>query len=92
MVDALGEDGFIELMDSFFDDAAHLLKALHEALTNGDDEARDRVLHTLKGASSNVGLQRVADACQSIRCGTVSDEDVRAIEVMIGRYKSVQKA
>ena len=67
LTDVLGEDGFAELLDSFFSDAASILGELSLALKDGDARSLDRMLHSLKGAASNVGLQDIADRAQRLR-------------------------
>ncbi|MCA1968877.1 MAG: response regulator [Rhizobium sp.] len=76
LVDALGEDVFRELVESFFDDAASLIKDLHVALANHDPERIDRVLHTIKGAAVNVGLNDIADKAHALRRVRPSPADV----------------
>lgn len=67
LVDALGEDIFRELVESFFDDAIGLLTDLHAALDHGAHEEIDRLLHTIKGAAVNVGLADIATKANALR-------------------------
>ncbi|MFN7010328.1 MAG: ATP-binding protein [Allorhizobium sp.] len=76
LVDALGEDVFRELVESFFTDANGLIKDLHVALANHDPEKIDRVLHTIKGAAVNVGLNDIADIAHALRSHRPSPADV----------------
>ncbi len=76
LVDALGEDVFRELVESFFTDANGLIKDLHVALANHDPEKIDRVLHTIKGAAVNVGLNDIADFAHALRSNRPSPADV----------------
>ena len=76
LVDALGEDVFRELVESFFDDAVFLIRDLHVALANHDPEEIDRVLHTIKGAAVNVGLNEIADKAHALRRVRPSPADV----------------
>lgn len=76
LVDALGEDVFRELVESFFTDANGLIKDLHVALANHDPEKIDRVLHTIKGAAVNVGLNDIADFAHALRSHRPSPADV----------------
>ncbi len=76
LVDALGEDVFRELVESFFYDASGLIQDLHVALANHDPEKIDRVLHTIKGAAVNVGLNDIADSAHALRSHRPSPADV----------------
>jgi len=67
MVEALGEETFAELLESFFDDATTVLSHLHDALAGGDATKIDRLLHTLKGAAASVGLTEIATVSQEFR-------------------------
>ena len=83
IAEVLGEDGFAELLAHFFDDATMLVGALQKAAESGDAATRDRLLHTLKGAASNVGFQMLADECQDLRQRPLTDEVVTEIQSMI---------
>lgn len=83
IAEVLGEDGFAELLAHFFDDAAMLVAALEKAAESGDGATRDRLLHTLKGAASNVGFQMLADECQDMRQRPLTGETITEIQSMI---------
>lgn len=87
IVEALGEEGFAELLDSFFDDACALLKDLHASLA-GNDGNRDRLLHTLKGAAASIGFRELAAACQEARDRQLTPADIRDLETTINACKS----
>ncbi|MBC7149177.1 MAG: response regulator [Rhizobium sp.] len=76
LVEALGEDVFRELVESFFNDATGLIQDLHVALANHDPEKIDRTLHTIKGAAVNVGLNDIADIAHALRSHRPSAADV----------------
>ncbi|MBV2186630.1 MAG: response regulator [Rhizobium sp.] len=76
LVEALGEDVFRELVESFFNDATGLIQELHVALANHDPEKIDRALHTIKGAAVNVGLNDIADIAHALRSQRPSAADV----------------
>jgi signal transduction histidine kinase/HPt (histidine-containing phosphotransfer) domain-containing protein len=84
LVEVLGEEAFAELLDSFFSDAVSILSGLANALRDNDPKNLDRMLHTLKGAASNVGLQDIADRAQRLRETTLDQytvlEIMRAVE------------
>ncbi|MBX3577041.1 MAG: response regulator [Rhizobiaceae bacterium] len=67
LLDALGEDGFRDLLDIFFADAATLLSDLHRSLASHDLELFDRTLHSLKGAASNLGYFGFAAMVEGLR-------------------------
>jgi len=75
-IEGLDEARHSELVESFFDDAASLIKDLHVALANHDPERIDRVLHTIKGAAVNVGLNDIADKAHALRRVRPSSADV----------------
>ncbi|WP_416796382.1 ATP-binding protein [Ciceribacter azotifigens] len=67
LVEALGEDVFQELIVSFFDDAASLVLDLRQAIRDESPQDVDRVLHTIKGAAMNVGLNDIAGKASALR-------------------------
>ncbi|WP_139276095.1 ATP-binding protein [Pararhizobium antarcticum] len=87
VVEALGEDAFAELLTSFFDDASTLLRELHGALAANDSRSPDRLLHTLKGAASSVGLQDVADHSEALRQQSLTDNGLRELQDIVTQYK-----
>ncbi|RKE86388.1 ATP-binding protein [Rhizobium sp. AG855] len=91
LVDALGEDVFQELVESFFNDAEELLVELDEALRKADAEKRDRVLHTIKGAASNVGLNDLAVKANALRHQAPEPADIEMLgdEIQALKFKLV---
>ncbi|MCL6705680.1 ATP-binding protein [Pseudomonas sp. R2.Fl] len=79
LLDALGEDVFRELMESFFVDADQLIDELHRVVEKGEPAAVDRVLHTIKGAAVNVGLQGIADRAHALRQGAPTPADIQEL-------------
>lgn len=67
LVDILGDEDFEELLEAFFADARAALKELATANIRGDQASIDRLLHTVKGAAGNVGIQPVALLAQELR-------------------------
>lgn len=84
IVEALGEDTFVELLDSFFSDAVLILSGLSSAMREDNPKNLDRLLHSLKGTASNVGLQEIADWAQRLRDTSITDlellELMRAVD------------
>lgn len=91
LVEALGEDVFQELVESFFDDAASLLDELNDALRRNDPEKIDRVLHTIKGAASNVGLNDLAVKAHALRSQSPAAADIEILseEILALKFKLV---
>jgi hypothetical protein len=88
IVGVLGATGFAELLDSFFTDADGLLVELRNSFGSSDPQLQDRLLHTMKGAASSVGLHALAVMCQALRGSSLDDHNVGRIEVMISEYRS----
>lgn len=77
LVEALGEDVYNELVETFFEDATEIMESLQHALGGEDAILIDRLLHTLKGAAINVGLNDVAEIANSMR---VSKPTIAGVE------------
>jgi HPt (histidine-containing phosphotransfer) domain-containing protein len=56
-----------ELTQLFFDDAGSNLAALKEAIEKRDATFVERVAHTLKGSSGNMGATRMAELCGQLQ-------------------------
>lgn len=67
IIEVLGQDTFDEVLDTFFSDAVLILSSISNALHDDDTKNLDRMLHSLKGAASNVGFQDIADMAQRLR-------------------------
>ncbi|MDO1581899.1 ATP-binding protein [Rhizobium oryzicola] len=75
----LGEEAFDELLDAFFEDAVELLEGLRCALSEGREKDTDPLLHTLKGAASNIGLIDIAETSQALRKTKLSADDLEML-------------
>ncbi|HYD64256.1 response regulator [Azospirillum sp.] len=64
--DAMGADGFIRLMQTFFRDCPGHLRQLREAVRDGDLERAGREAHVLKGSAGSVGFREMADTAARI--------------------------
>lgn len=89
LAEAFGADGLKELDDSFFTDAAAILRAFHAALSAGDAAAADRALHSLKGASANLGYADFSVFTENARIDTTRTDLGAEIEI---RLASIRKA
>ncbi len=74
----LGPEDTAFLLDSFATDVASLLADLSEALERGDTELAKRSLHTLKGASANVGFDDLSRQAAALMAD-LPDPDVGAL-------------
>ena len=83
MVAALGEDGFADLVESFFVDAASITRELYHNVESPDRTSTDRLLHTLKGAAASIGLCKLADTCQQRRNVILTRDAVNELETLI---------
>ncbi|CAO3353007.1 response regulator [Azospirillum palustre] len=59
--DALGKDGFVLLLETFFGDSPRHLDLLRAAIARGDHTGIEREAHILKGSAANVGFDRMAE-------------------------------
>jgi HPt (histidine-containing phosphotransfer) domain-containing protein len=56
-----------ELAGMFLDDATSRLEELREAIGAGDAASVERVAHTLKGSSGNMGATRMSAICAELQ-------------------------
>jgi len=73
LVEAIGEDGLVELREAFASDAASLLLDLGAAMAANDPVWTDAVLHTIKGSASNIGYSAVAELAEAMRLAGPDD-------------------
>ncbi len=88
LIEALGEDDFNDLLQSFFVDADFLLNELSAAMKSGDRAAMDRVLHTIKGSAVNVGFNSIAGLADGIRRQTPDGSCIRKLQALIKTQKT----
>ncbi len=87
LLEITGDDrAFVdELIDTFLDDAAQQIEALHAAGAAGDVAAIVRPAHSLKSNSMNVGATVLADLTRALetdaRGGQVTDMEARIAAV-----------
>ena len=73
-----------ELAGMFFDDASSRLGELREAIGAGDAAGVERVAHTLKGSSGNMGATRMSAICAELQDIGASGELARAPDLLEG--------
>ncbi len=92
IVEALGEDVFQELLQTFFDDANRILAGLHDALSSGEHDRVRRMLHSLNGAAANVGLADIAATSNRLESETPSAEHIEELASAIRTRRSALAA
>lgn len=92
LIEVLGRDGFDHLIESFYTDAAGILSNVSNAMRSGDNVSVDRMLHSLKGAASNVGLQEIADEAQRLRHAQLDQSELHGIERAVHDHRPVHAA
>lgn len=92
LVDALGEDIFAELVDSFLSDAGALLSEYAAAQAEGNAAEADKALHTLKGAAANVGFKMVAETAQALRTAPSDTRQSERLSALIAEYGAAKAA
>jgi HPt (histidine-containing phosphotransfer) domain-containing protein len=70
----------------FLDDSSSRLAALREAVEGGDAKSVERIAHTLKGSSGNMGAKRMAKICAELQNDGTSGDLRRAAE-LLGRLE-----
>ena len=87
-----------ELAGMFFDDATSRLGELREAVEAGDAAGVERVAHTLKGSSGNMGAARMSAICAELQDVGASGDLARApgllggLEEEFGRVRPALEA
>lgn len=91
MIELFGEAEYEELLKSFRSEAETLLCAL-EAAGDGDPQIRDRLLHTLKGAALNVGLDDLAQEASELRASMRQVDEVAKLRERCNGVETEEKA
>jgi signal transduction histidine kinase/CheY-like chemotaxis protein len=71
-----------ELIDLFLDEVPQQLGALREAVEKDDAPSVERIAHTLKGSSGNMGATRMAQICAELEDVGASGDLSRAPELL----------
>ena len=87
LVDAIGEDGYGDLVGDFIEDCSNILDDLNEAMGTGDPDRADRALHTLKGAASTLGFTGLAKYAQARRESELDNSTVYQIAARVDALK-----
>ena len=57
---------FRELLDLYIDDSKNQMRRLEESLASGDLKVAERVAHTLKSSSANLGAMAMSKLCMQM--------------------------
>jgi CheY-like chemotaxis protein/HPt (histidine-containing phosphotransfer) domain-containing protein len=90
-----GAEMLTELAGMFLDDASSCLATLREAIEAGDANSAERVAHTLKGSSGNMGAKEMAAICAELQDTGSSGDLTRApelLEQLEDEFKQVRSA
>ncbi|PWE54887.1 hybrid sensor histidine kinase/response regulator [Metarhizobium album] len=87
LIEALGEEGFNELLDSFFEDAREIILKLRSTASPKDQQTIDHLLHAMKGAAASVGLGEIAATAQAFRSGDFSPGRLEELEHLLDAQK-----
>jgi len=84
-----GEMDFVdELVDTFLEDGARQIEALHAAVASGDVDGLGRAAHSLKTGCLNIGATDLGTTCRSLeeaaRGGSVPDAEQRIAAIDAG--------
>jgi two-component system, sensor histidine kinase and response regulator len=77
-----GSEMISELTEMFFEDSASGLATLQAAVESGDAQTVERVAHTLKGSSGNMGATRMSGVCAEIEASGASGDLARTPELL----------
>ncbi|HUR29729.1 MAG TPA: Hpt domain-containing protein [Planctomycetota bacterium] len=62
-----GDDSlFRELLDLYVDDSTSQMRRLEESLKSGDLKVAERIAHTLKSSSANLGATTLSQICMQM--------------------------
>ncbi len=77
-----GSELITELGEAFSSVTPPQLANLRVAVEGGDAEAVERIAHTLKGSSANMGARRMAGICEELQKPKVSTDLAEALELL----------
>jgi HPt (histidine-containing phosphotransfer) domain-containing protein len=73
LLEALGRDAFVDLVEEYVDDSARLVGEIGECAAAGDLARVRRAAHELKSTARLIGALGLADICADLE-GTVSEK------------------
>ncbi|MFJ9822566.1 response regulator [Streptomyces sp. NPDC101151] len=78
LVDSLGAEAVVVLLDAFLSDSPHLIDAIRHGLQETDAPAVRRAAHTLKSNGTAFGLQQLASLCEQLEALAAADHLAQA--------------
>jgi signal transduction histidine kinase/CheY-like chemotaxis protein len=91
---AMGEEDFAELVPAFLADVERMLAELPAAAARGDAEEVQRLAHSLKSSSANLGLVEISRLAKDLefaaKAGELFDAEAR-IEAVADAYKRARE-
>jgi len=77
-----GSELIADLDEVFSSDTPPRLANLRVAVESGDAGAVERIAHTLKGGSANMGARRMAGICEELQKAGVSKDLAEALDLL----------
>ncbi|HQV40550.1 MAG: Hpt domain-containing protein [Moraxellaceae bacterium] len=84
------DDEFPVLVSTYIQDSTVRVKGLHDAYARGDNEALRLTVHSLKGASANLGLECLTDVCRELE-EAVMGESPERMDGLLARISDEQQ-
>jgi HPt (histidine-containing phosphotransfer) domain-containing protein len=95
LVDSVGDDFAVELVDTFLEEAPAMLAELRVAMRDGNHDAYRRVAHTLKSNSNTFGAFALGELARAAELGGLTgdpDADRAALDELEASYAAVAAA
>lgn len=102
MLQDILDDGFAGLLDTYIDDSNQKIESLKEGLNEADSDKVRRSAHSLKGSSSNLGANPMAELClcveQRARDGSLDGLDDIVVQIeaehrtVVGIMEGIKKS
>ncbi len=90
----LGGDGdgglFLELLDLYVDDSTKQMERLAQSLASGELKIAERIAHTLKSSSANLGAMAMSKICLEMEmCGR--KQSVEQMNALLGSTREAHR-
>lgn len=87
MLQEILEDGFPGLLDTYIDDSSAKIRSLKGALSDADADLVRRNAHSLKGSSSNLGANPMAELCLRVE-QRARDENLDGLDDIVAQIEA----
>jgi HPt (histidine-containing phosphotransfer) domain-containing protein len=81
LIDQMGADFVVELIDTYYQETGELIEQLHQALTAGDSITVGRLAHSIKSSSASLGAVNFSQQARELemlgKAGDLSGADVK---------------